>query len=245
MNAKEIELDESVRLGIARDLVKQLECGSEGGAEECLRQLLDIRESFLFDKIGKLTRQLHDALIGVGLDSRMVGIAENEIPDAKKRLHYVITKTEESANKTLAVCENLLPLSGKIYEDARSLLGEWSRFKRREMNLGEFKELSRTLSSFLESIEKDSAQVQSGLNEVLLAQDFQDLTGQVIKKVLDTVQQVEDSLVELIRVTGWQGRAVESHDTGTKAEGPPIDRSKVNMVSGQDEVDDLLSSLGF
>jgi chemotaxis protein CheZ len=146
------------------------------------------------------------------------------------------------------------PLSGEIREQARQIGDEWQRFRRREMEPAEFRELCRRLEQFLDQVAGNADRVSSNLSEILLAQDFQDLTGQVIQKVTTLVREVEENLVKLVvmasnvdRITGIV------HDLGTEGAqqpstdgvGPQIDADREDVVSSQDDVDDLLSSLGF
>lgn len=239
-------MDNLARLQTARDIVAHLEAGEEHKADELLALMSRSRESSLFMEIGRLTRELHEALKNFQLDGRVTGLAEYEIPDAKQRLNYVIQKTEEAANRTLNAVETLLPIAEKLGADATAFTNDWMRFTRREMDMDEFKALSTRLAQFLKGVESDSSVMHRHLSEVLLAQDFQDLTGQVIRRVINLVTEVENNLVRLIRCAGATART-EDADTAIRAEGPMVagTRESTDRVSGQDEVDDLLSSLGF
>ncbi len=98
-------------LTLARALVIALEQDNEQEVSQILSQLATEKESQLFSEVGRLTRQLHDALTGFTLDSKITSMTENDIPDAKERLHYVISMTEQAANQTLNVVEGLMPVS--------------------------------------------------------------------------------------------------------------------------------------
>lgn len=238
-------MPETTRLDLAKDFVEALKNDNHEQADEILAMIAAERESRLFEEIGKLTRQLHNSLTTVKLDSQLAGLAENDIPDARQRLNYVIEKTEESANRTMDAIEEILPLSETIRTRSTQLMDDWSRFQRREMDVTEFKKMGNELVKFLGELESGSGKIHAGLNRILLAQDFQDLTGQVIRKVIDLVQDVEASLVGLIRTTGVQA-APKRKVSATEAEGPQMNaQDKQNVVNGQDDVDDLLSSLGF
>ncbi|MCG3143561.1 MAG: Protein phosphatase CheZ [Gammaproteobacteria bacterium] len=240
-------MDTLAKLQNARDLVAHLEAGDEDKADELLDLMARSKEASLFMDVGRLTRELHEALKNLQVDGKLVGLAEQEIPDAKQRLTFVIQKTEEAANRTLSAVETLLPISEKLGDAARSFASDWSRFTRREMDMQEFKVLSGRLTLFLEQIKADSATLHSSLSEVLMAQDFQDLTGQVIRRVITMVTEVESNLVRLIRCAGpGAGKTAES-GTALQAEGPEVKGTAGTgqRVNGQDEVDDLLSSLGF
>jgi chemotaxis protein CheZ len=116
------------------------------------------------------------------------------------------------------------------------------------MSADEFRQLSKTLTEYLSLSGTDISAIKSGLNEVLMAQDFQDLTGQIIHRVIDLVEDVENNLVGLIKVAGQKVDAPTFNEpivdvTPTGPSVPGLDND--GRVSGQDEVDDLLSSLGF
>jgi len=239
---------EDPRLSLARALVRSLECGDAENADALMRTLQGEHERSLFNEVGRLTRQLHDSLMAVELDGRIMEMAEDAIPDAHQRLAFVVQKTEESANRTLTAVEELLPLAGRIGEDATRLLDDWSRFKRREMSVEEFRALLDTEFEFLARMQTSAREMHARLSDVLMAQDFQDLTGQVIRRVMALVAEVQDSLVNMIRITGGVRPTRQAiNGSGTHAEGPQVGlaANSGTVVKGQDEVDDLLSSLGF
>lgn len=239
----------SGRLELAKTLVQSLEKGDEVHAEHAIHELTKSYESYIFQEIGKLTRELHDALGFCRDEKRLSDITRNEIPDARDRLNYVITKTEESAHKTLDIIDNLLPISEELLNESNTMQKDWQRFKRREMNVEEFRELSTELEAFLGTACSHAAKIKSDLNDLMVAQDYQDITGQIIRKVITLVQEVEEKLVGVIRNASIE--SAKGTDTGTRlksieAEGPQINaEGDSNIMSGQDDVDDLLSSLGF
>jgi chemotaxis protein CheZ len=236
---------DETRLDLAHEFLEALEKDDEDQADEVLALIAAERESRLFEEIGKLTRQLHDALSNVHLDSQIAGITENDIPDAKERLNFVIEKTEDSANRTMDAIDEIMPISDDIRTRSGQLKEDWSRFQRREMDVKEFKKMGNELMEFLVELDQSTNQIHGGLNNILLAQDFQDITGQVIRKVIGLVQDVENSLVGLIRATGVQA-APKKQVAGVEAEGPQINQDKnPDVLNDQDDVDDLLSSLGF
>ncbi len=242
------------RLARARALVAALEQGDEQEADRVLDEIGRVRQSVLFQEIGRLTRQLHDALTAFTLDARLAQLTEQEMPDARERLNYVITMTEQAANTTLNVVDEVLPMVAELSDKTASLSQRWQRFLQRQMPYDEFRELSRDITVFLGSLEQGLQRVQGQLNEVLMAQSFQDLTGQIIRRVIELVQQVEQSLLQLIRFAAQQKgySAPKAKDDEAKdakkveAEGPVVPGvDKAEALSSQDEVDDLLSSLGF
>jgi chemotaxis protein CheZ len=233
-------------LARARQLVAELENGNVARADELLDQLTSLRESKLFQDLGRLTRSLHEALTNFQVDSRLARLTQQDIPDARDRLHYVVTKTEESAHRTLKAVEDSIPIARRLETHAIEHQQQWDKFLRREMDVQEFRTLTRSLRAFLSAITADSASLGRHLSEVLMAQEYQDLTGQVIQRVIAIVQEVETGLVEMVRVCGQRGTpAADEARAAGQGHGPQIDPKKPDVVASQDEVDDLLSSLGF
>jgi len=245
------EIDEEI-LVCARELVQALEEGHVDNANMLIDKMASIKGVSLFQELGKLTREFHEALNGFRADENLLGMAEEEIPDAKERLYYVINKTEEAANKTLNAVEDAMPLCDAIEEKACGLNTSWDRFTRRELSAQEFRKLSKEIAGFLTGTSEDVMKVRGKLNDVLMAQDFQDITGQIIRKVIALVENVEVNLVNLVRLGGDsrvhsnpENKAIQREQEG-KLEGPQIPgKESEGAVKNQDEVDDLLSSLGF
>ncbi len=251
------KLDSNALLDSARALVTELEAGNAAAAEHRIEELGRLREQSLFQELGKMTRQLHDALNSFALDSRMQTLAESDIPDAKARLNHVIEMTEASANRTLTAVEGTLPIAEHLQEKANTLHEKWARFRNKDMDVNEFRNMSKEIDAFLDITKDNAGQIHSNLSEVMMAQDFQDLTGQIIRRVITLVQEVEDNLVELIRLSGGidsdkdagnqAGSEAGGKDDVMRGVGPQVPgvNDDSGSVSGQDEVDDLLSSLGF
>ncbi|HHI76808.1 MAG TPA: protein phosphatase CheZ [Gammaproteobacteria bacterium] len=241
-------VQEDEKLTLARDLVARLEEGREEDALDVIAQLAGFRDSLLFQEVGRLTRELHDAIKGFMMDARLAEIAESEMPDAAERLRHVIELTENAANTTLGAVEEAMPLAEALRDDSRRLAGSWDRFKARQMNVEDFRAMSRELETFLKDTQANSEALHDKLSEVLMAQGYQDLTGQIIRKVIDLVSDVEGKLVELVRLSGAEAQKDKGRNEGPdiEAAGPVVPGvDKADAVSGQDEVDDLLSSLGF
>jgi chemotaxis protein CheZ len=242
-------MNKTVQLEAARALVTALELDNENAAEHQLAILTQSQESELFHEVGKLTRELHEAMNNFNLDSRLVDLTENDIPNTRERLNYVITTTEEAAHKTLSYIDQTLPLASELKLTAEKIDESWHRFRMREMNADEFRSLSKEIEVYLPEVKQHSEQIHANLSEMMLAQGFQDLTGQVIRQVIDLVEEVEDNLVRLVKIAGQhiENKPKDNKDVDPiKAEGPQINASdNPNVVNDQDEVDDLLSSLGF
>ncbi len=244
----------------ARQLVDSLEKGNFGEAVQLIQELNQARDRGLYQEVGKLTRELHNAIVNFQLDPRLPHAKEiSQISDATDRLGYVVQMTERAANRTMDLVEESTPLVSGLVEEARSLSEDWGRFMRRELGPDAFRDLAKRVEQFFARSQRDSEQLSARLNDILLAQDYQDLTGQVIKRVTKLVTEVESNLLKLVlmasqvdRFAGIQHdheqlRAEQLLDKGpSHGEGPQIHADKrEDVVSGQDDVDDLLSSLGF
>lgn len=235
-------------LNLVRALTDALETGRTEDVASLLDVLIGMRESRLFQELGRLTRQLHETLSHFEQDDRLAQLAGKQIPDARERLDYAITKTEEAAHCTLTAVENAVPIGQGLAQRARALKEPWRRLQRERLAVEDFRAPLRELLEFFDIVERDAIQINTYLSEVLMAQEFQDLTGQMIHHVMEVVQEVENHLVSFIRARGH----LVSPDTvgqeldNARPQGPAVKTKGVQeVVSGQDEVDDLLSSLGF
>lgn len=234
-------------LSKAKQLVENIESNNDIGAGELLAEMSIDRERSLFKEVGQLTRQLHDNLSSFALDETLIDLTGKDIPDAKERLNYVIEMTDDAAHKTLNAIDEILPVTTNMHKKSEELLTNWKKFLGRELSLEEFKHMSGEISQFLESSCANTKIVSEKTNEIVLAQGYQDLTGQIIRKVITLVQNVEDSLVDLVRIAGSPDEVEAKKETKDGVlEGPAVPGVVVEgAVNSQDEVDDLLSSLGF
>lgn len=223
-------------LVLARRLVDAIEAGDANNADDLIKALHDGHFDALYQEIGKLTRDVHDTFTNLAGDERLVSLAQHQMPDARARLRYVVEKTEESANRTLTAVEHMLPLSDNMVQQATAL---------RLAMPAERSGLAGQMHTFLDLIASDGRELRSGLTEVLMAQEYQDLTGQVIKRTIDLVGQVEEKLVELVSACGVAtGATAADGPRGGTSFGPAV-RADDNVVSRQADVDELLANLGF
>lgn len=243
-------IDKTQLLAVTKKLIEQLESGDDSDIDKALDEIAAYRENDLFQELGKLTRELHDSIRNFELDDRFNDIAETEIPDAKERLEYVLTMTEQSADKTLTAVENSQPKIDELISGLNDVEARWSRFKQKDLSADEFRQLATDMSEFFEKSKQTSTEVNTDLNTVLMAQDFQDLTGQIIRRVITLVEDVESNLVNLIRLQGDSAAPVkekiEKVEEVGKLEGPQVPGKEAeDVMANQDDVDDLLASLGF
>lgn len=241
-----------ISLEQAKLLVQHLENGETESANDIIHTISLNESAELFSEVGKLTRQLHDSLTDFNVDEKLIGLAEVSLPDATSRLEYVIEETEKAANSTMDAVEKSMPIAEQLNDRLEAILPEWKKLMSRQIELGEFKHLCIELDCVLESVSSDSRALNNSLTEVLMAQGYQDLTGQVIRQVIGLVSEVEQHLVEMLATFGDTSQIKDKTqpsleiDDKVKAEGPIIDAAKrEDVMDNQDDVDDLLSSLGF
>jgi chemotaxis protein CheZ len=231
------------RLAQARALVAALEGGDTAEAERITKEISTDKDDALFQEVGRLTRELHEAIVGFLLDDRIAQFAQHDIPDAAERLKHVITMTEDAANQTLTAVEESLPVAEELETRAGELAEQWERFRARKLELEDFRVLSAEMSDFLTLVHGHSKTLNTKLSEVLMAQGFQDLTGQIIRRVITLVHDVEEKLVHLVAISG-SARNVKKAEA--ELEGPVVPGvTEGDVLNSQDDVDDLLSSLGF
>ncbi len=259
-----IAMGNTVTLEQAKLLVEYLENDQQDKADQLLAEIQNPINSDLFAEIGKLTRQLHDSLMNFQLDSRLSDLASADIPDAKERLNYVIERTEEAANKTMDAVESIFPAVDEIQAQLQLVEPNWQKLMRNDIDLAGFKGLCQHIDKLLKMTGKETNNIHTLMTDVLMAQDFQDLTGQVIRKVIDLVREVEESLIGMLTAFGITesmlsertGSEDNADNTEVKKSSPKVGKNLVegpiinveerdDVVADQDDVDDLLSSLGF
>ena len=194
-------------------------------------------------KIGVLTRQLHNSLNELGYADRLRGSA-GELPDAQSRLSYIARLTGEAANKVLGQVE--------VTQSQQDTLAERTRSMRAELIKDPVAAVAKgAVMNYLQAVEEGTQQTSSHLTEIMMAQDFHDLTGQVIARVVALAADLESQLLELLIQTspapdeGEQPLSV-TEAVQPKLAGPVVDpENTADVVTSQSQVDDLLASLGF
>lgn len=199
-------------------------------------------QATVFNHLGHLTRRLHDSLHDLGYDKSLEATAR-QIPDARDRLDYIVRMTEQAASRVLNATDIAMPAQDALEQGVKMLGPRWERMFANQLTVDEFKQLAADTRYFFAAAPDRIAVTKTQLTEIMLAQDFQDLTGQVIKKIVDVVQNVETQLLQVL---------IEAMPAEKKAEasglmnGPVINAAGRNdVVTSQEQVDDLLESLGF
>jgi len=237
----------------AQALVSSLESPetSDDQLETQIDEINSLKDNHLFQELGKMTREIHDSIMQFRMDSRISDLAETDIPDAKDRLEYVITMTEKAANTAMGVIEEGSPVAEKLGAEASVLKAQWNKFRNRELSADELRAMGNDVEAFFDETELMMSKLLSGFTEILMAQDFQDLTGQIIRQVINLVNEIETNLVELIKIQG-EGQTKDAPEKQeqkeeTKLDGPQVPGKETSndVMKGQDDVDDLLASLGF
>ena len=198
----------------------------------------------VFQQVGQMARQLHDTLGGLGYDKLLEKTA-SAMPDARDRLAYIANLTEQAACKVLNATDIANPLQEELEAGAALLGTKWDALFANRMGVEDFKLLAAETQAFLKNaVPQKTAATREQLLEIMMAQDFQDLTGQVIKKVIAVAQDLETQLMSVLIETMPGDKRTES--VNTLLNGPVINAAgRTDVVGNQQQVDDLLDSLGF
>ncbi len=202
-------------------------------------------EDKVFNRIGQMTRQLHDTLHELGYDKLIEDTVHGVIPDARDRLSYIANLTEQAACRVLNATDIAQPVQDSLLSEAQALGERWDRVYANQASLDEFKALADASRAFFkEGVPAKVDATNAQLMEIMMAQDFQDLTGQVIKKVVALAQGLESQLMAvLIEAIPGERRNPE---VSSLLNGPVINADgRADVVVSQEQVDDLLGSLGF
>lgn len=197
----------------------------------------------LLSRVGHMTRLLHDSLRGLGLDKLLERAAE-DIPDARDRLDYVAKMSEQAAQRVLNATDEAIPLQESLDDGARKISVDLERLISSSTTLEQYQQTAQETLAYLKLVAANSKETKSHLMNIMMAQDFQDLTGQVIKRVTDIAQNLEQQLVQLL--IDYSPDEIKRDVGDGLMNGPQINPDgNVDVVSNQGQVDDLLDSLGF
>ena len=191
----------------------------------------------VFQHLGAITRQLHDALTQLGVMPKLANAAEG-LPDARSRLNYIAEKTGAAANKVLNSVDQAKAEHATISEDTRRMAAAIVADPVKAVATG-------AVMNFVGDVEAATERIDQHLTDIMMAQDFHDLTGQVVAKVVALAADLEDSLVKLlVQAAPPEAQKVVEH--ANVLNGPVVNpEGRTDVVSNQGEVDDLLASLGF
>jgi chemotaxis protein CheZ len=190
----------------------------------------------VFHQLGLITRQLHDTLTQLGVMPKLQQAADN-LPDARSRLNYIARKTGEAADKVLNSVDQAKAEHSNIAAETRRIAAAIVKDPVKAVASG-------SVMNFVGDVEAATARIDRHLTDIMMAQDFHDLTGQVVAKVVSLAAELEDSLVKLLvqAAPPEQAQKVEA----SILNGPVVSPAgRTDVVANQREVDDLLASLGF
>ncbi len=214
------------------------ESGSPGPSEST-----ELSTHEVYQRLGKLARELHDALRELGYD-KCVEEAVRALPDTRERLAYIASLTGKAAERVLAGVERCKAAQGALGAEAAALGARWERLYAGALSVEEFKALAADTRAHFAGHGARLESVDRELTEIMLAQDFHDLTGQVIQRIVRVAQSLEDQLLKLLVEASPQelrGGLREGWLSGpaVRTEG------RSDIVTSQGQVDELLESLGF
>jgi len=190
----------------------------------------------VFQQLGSITRLLHDTMQQLGVMPKLQ-VATDGLPDARSRLTYIASKTADAANRVLNLVDQAKAEHDHIAQSTREIGQRIIADPVRAVASG-------AVLNFVQDVEQRSARIDGHLTDIMMAQDFHDLTGQVVAKVVTLANDLEDSLVKLLVqvVPPAQREKVDP----SVLNGPVVNpEGRTDVVSNQGEVDDLLASLGF
>jgi chemotaxis protein CheZ len=194
-------------------------------------------------RVGQMTRNLHDSLRELGFD-KVLATATVDIPDVRDRLNYVVRMTEQAAQRVLNATDAAIPLQDRVEASANEVLAGWQATLNAPFSEANYRDMATLSMQCLSSIRGDTAATKQQLLDIMMAQDFQDLTGQVIRKIADLAQGLEKQLVQLL--IDYAPEEVKRETKCGLLNGPQINPANCNdVVVDQEQVDDLLDSLGF
>ncbi len=197
----------------------------------------------VFARLGQMTRGLHNLLRELGYDKALEKVA-SELPDNRDRLNYIAAMTAQAAERTLNAAEIAQPIQAGLGVAAKDLKRQWDKLFEKQLGVGEFKDLVRDTRAYLADVPARTDATNAQLMAIIMAQDFQDLTGQVIKKVLEAAQNLESQLLALLIETTPEDKRQAVNPT--LLNGPVVSAAgRSDVLTSQEQVDDLLESLGF
>src|SRR4030042_4827006 len=220
-------------LGDVQALLESLILGDIKTAEKYLVKFSALRGQALFVEVGKRTKKLHKSIrkFQESISPRLKNLPVNELPEANDKLQWVINRTEEAASRTISLVEKHLGNQENSTQRIHQLEGVLK--KSGLIDDSSFK--------VLDSLKAMNLELPKDLMEILIAQDFQDLTGQIIKKVIHLIADIESQLVQILKIFGVK---LESDSSPGILHGPQIKKNE-QAASDQLEVDALLNQFGF
>jgi chemotaxis protein CheZ len=200
-------------------------------------------EQSMYERLGGIVRMLHDSLRELGYDRSLSDVA-SQITDAQGRLEYVASLTEQAANKVLNAVDGGMPEQDALAKKAKDMDERWTQLFDGKLSIEEFKLLAGDSKQFASVVSEATEAEKARLLDIMMAQDFQDITGQLIKKIVAITGVAERELAQLLR-----DNAPPAVKAAMAAEQKPVELMQGPSTPGaamvQDDVDSLLADLGF
>ncbi|RJG05617.1 protein phosphatase CheZ [Noviherbaspirillum cavernae] len=198
----------------------------------------------MYERLGNIVRLLHDSLRELGYDRSLSDVA-SQITDAQGRLEYIATLTEQAADKVLNAVDSGMPEQDELAKTAKDMDVRWTQLFEGKLSIEEFKRLAGDSKQFAATVTAATDAEKARLLDIMMAQDFQDITGQLIKKIVAITSAAERELAQLLRDNAppevKAAMAAEQQKPVELMQGPATD----GKAMAQDDVDSLLADLGF
>jgi chemotaxis protein CheZ len=212
---------------------------ASGEGEE---EMVDQSGKPMYERLGGIVRMLHDSLRELGYDRSLSDVAM-QINDAQGRLNHIAGLTEQAANKVLNAVDTCMPEQESLGKQAQNMESRWTQLFEGKLSIEEFKTLAGDSKQFASAVMTATEAEKARLLDIMMAQDFQDITGQLIKKIVNITNRVENELAQLLRDNA------PPEVKAAMAENKPVDLMQGPSAPGtamaQDDVDSLLADLGF
>jgi len=202
----------------------------------------DPEDQSMYERLGGIVRMLHDSLRQLGYDRSLSDVA-SQITDAQGRLEHVASLTEQAANKVLNTVDTCIPEQEALQKQAKDMESRWALLFEGKLGIEEFKALAGDSKQFAAVVQEATESEKARLLDIMMAQDFQDITGQLIKKIVHITSTAEKELAQLLRDNA------PPEIKAAMAESKPVELMQGPAAPGvamaQDDVDSLLADLGF
>ena len=234
-----------------RTQVAALQNALDGGDAAAFRHAFDALsaevDSGLLPELKRLTATAQSALARFSAEARLDSLAGHEVPDARKRLTHVVKLTDEAAHRTMDLVDGCVPLVDEAARGSALLLESWDSYGDRDLAVAAL--WPERAAMFLERTRSDSEALRANLSELLMAQGYQDITGQIIRSVISLVDELEQVLGKLVAIADGNEvtsvvRALPAQVDWQRGLGPQVaGLESADAVSGQDDIDALLSQM--
>ena len=196
-------------------------------------------DKVMYDRLGVTVRHLHDSIRDIGYEQKVLDETLIEISGSQDRLNYISTLTEQAANKVLNAVDEAMPIQAEQLVKSKVMIDRWTLLLNSMQNSDELADLVNSSISYAKDVADNSDSEKDRLMVIMMAQDFQDITGQIIKKIVGLTQTLEIELAQILKDFAPKSESIEK----------PVDLLSGPIVPDlalvQDDVDSMLADLGF